>query len=87
MTTIRNRVLSSLPLAITLCSLSLRLAVSPTGCARLQPPTIVATTVQRPTNRTKNHLQGVVFTGGISRTRTYDPHDVNGILEKGISFT
>ena len=38
MSTIRNRVLSSLPLAITLCSLGLRLTLSPTGCARLRPP-------------------------------------------------
>ena len=81
MSTIRNRVLSSLPLAITLCSLGLRLALSPTGCARLRPPH------DREDHRfsalqtaQKNHPQGVVFTGGISRTRTYDPHDVNVVL-------
>ena len=65
MSTIRNRVLSSLPLAITLCSLGLRLALSPTGCARLRPPTIVGTTVQRTINRTKNHPHRVVSLVGL----------------------
>ena len=38
MSAIRNRVPPALPLFGPLCSLGLRLAVSPTGCARLRPP-------------------------------------------------
>ena len=42
------------------------------GCHRFEP------TVPKP--RKNRSMKDLFFLGGISRTRTYDPHDVNVVL-------
>ena len=65
-------------------SLDLRFASSATGSAHLRSPHDRGETIdssqllQKP--RKNRSMKDLFFLGGISRTRTYDPHDVNVVL-------
>ena len=95
MSTIRNRVPPSLSLFGTLCSLGFRLAVSPTGCARLRSPHDRGDHwFSAPQTAQKNHPQRVVSLVGLvglepmtptmstwcSNQLSYNPTGHNGMI-------